>query len=299
MNTLTPLLETIPIQEILILLAATCAALAVASWAARLRVNVGPAPARALADYTGQGQADDPVEKLGNWLLRRFPSLRSVGNVETQRRWLGLLGGAPSLPLLLGQALLLGLGGVMLALGSGVPLAWSLVVLGALYPFLRLRSGANRIRRSVERALPELTALMAAEMAAGHPPDKALERAAEWGGPLAALVAEAVAGARTKGRPLLGRGGVQGLLLETVDRYNLPSLRAFAAQVDMAAKKGAAGPELMESLARMLVLEYKERSLREAEKLDSRLAVPSVLFFFLPFLFLILTPLLMPVLDLL
>ena len=108
-----------------------------------------------------------------------------------------------------------------------------------------------------------------------------------------------MAGARTKGRPLLGRGGVQGLLLETVDRYNLPSLRAFAAQVDMAAKKGAAGPELMESLARMLVLEYKERSLREAEKLDSRLAVPSVLFFFLPFLFLILTPLLMPVLDLL
>ncbi|MBI1299949.1 hypothetical protein GC175_33920 [bacterium] len=299
MSTLNIPFDAIPINEILILLTATFGALSVASWTARLRVNVGPAPARALADYTGQGQPDDPVEKLGNWLLRRFPSLRSVGNVETQRRWLGLMGSAPSLPLLLGQALLLGLAGGMLALGSGVPLAWSLVVLGALYPFLRLRSGANRIRRSVERALPELTALMAAEMAAGHPPDKALERAAEWGGPLAALVAEAVAGARTKGRPLLGRGGVNGLLLETVDRYNLPSLRAFAAQVDMAAKKGAAGPELMESLARMLVLEYKERSLREAEKLDSRLAVPSVLFFFLPFLFLILTPLLMPVLDIL
>ena len=300
MNTLTSLLETIPIQEILILLAATCAALAVASWTARLRINVGPAPARALADYTGQGQADDPVEKLGGWLLRRFPSLRSAGNVETQRRWLGLAGGAPSLPLLLGQALLLGVGGGVLALLSGVPLAWSLVALGALFPFLRLRSGANRIRRSVERALPELTALMAAEMAAGHPPDKALERAAEWGGPLAALVGEAVAGRTCQGSTAPGprrrprRAPGNGRPLQPAQ-----SLRAFAAQVDMAARKGAAGPELMESLARMLVLEYKERSLREAEKLDSRLAVPSVLFFFLPFLFLILTPLLMPVLDLL
>ena len=85
-------------------------------------------------------------------------------------------------------------------------------------------------------------------------------------------------------------GGVDG---------SAPRRKMAVDLVALAAKKGAAGPELMESLARMLVLEYKERSLREAEKLDSRLAVPSVLFFFLPFLFLILTPLLMPVLDLL
>lgn len=164
---------------------------------------------------------------------------------------------------------------------------------------MHLRSRANKVRRQVERALPELTALMAAEMAAGNPPDKALERASEWGGPLAALVGQAVAQARAVGRPLFGRGNLPGVLLEVVDGYGLPSLRAFASQVDLAARKGAAGPELMESLARMLVLEYKERALREAEKLDNRLAVPSVLFFFLPFLFLILTPLLMPVLDIL
>ena len=36
-----------------------------------------------------------------------------------------------------------------------------------------------------------------------------------------------------------------------------------------------------------------------AESLESRLAVPSVLFFFLPFLFLILVPLLLPILELL
>ena len=55
----------------------------------------------------------------------------------------------------------------------------------------------------------------------------------------------------------------------------------------------------MAALARTLILEYKEQALRSAESLESRLAVPSVLFFFLPFLFLILTPLVLPVLDVL
>jgi tight adherence protein C len=293
-----PLNSFIP-QELLVLLAALCGALTVASLAARLRVQVGPVPARALADYLEAGHVSDPVEGMGQWLLHRLPTLQSIGNVDGHRRWLALVGPAPSLAGTLGLAALLAGGGGLLALASGVPLAGLLAVLGGVYPFLRLRGRANRVRRQVERALPELTALMAAEMAAGNPPDKALERAAEWGGPLAALVAGAVAEARAVGRPLLGRSDLPGVLLDVVDRYQLPSLRAFAAQVDLAARKGVAGPELMESLARMLVLEYKERALREAEKLDSRLAVPTVLFFFLPFLFLILTPLLMPVLDLL
>lgn len=66
-----------------------------------------------------------------------------------------------------------------------------------------------------------------------------------------------------------------------------------------AARKGAAGPELMESLARTLIIEYKERALREAEALDNRLAVPAVVFFFLPFLFLLLAPLIVPLLKIL
>ena len=69
------------------------------------------------------------------------------------------------------------------------------------------------------------------------------------------------------------------------------------AQIDWAARPGAAGPELMSGLAHTLIVEYKDRSLREAEALESRLAVPSVGFFFMPFLFLVLVPLLLPVLN--
>lgn len=293
------LFSNLPIQELLILAASLCAGLTVASLAARVNVSIGSSSARALSDYTGATRAPDPVEQLGAGLLRRFPSLRAFGRVEQHRLWIALIGTAPSHAATIGLAMLLGASGAGVAVLSGIPIAGVLAVVGFAYPFVRLRSQANRIRRQVERALPELTALMAAEMAAGNPPDRALERAAEWGGPLAALVARGVAQAREKGRPLFGRGTSPGVLLDVVDEYGLPSLRAFASQVDLAARKGTAGPELMESLARMLVLEYKERALREAEKLDSRLAVPSVLFFFLPFLFLILTPLLMPVLDVL
>lgn len=295
---LVTLLPAMPVREVFVVLAAFCAGLMAASLAARLTVHLGPAPARVLADYLTSGPArSDPVEQLGRWLLRHLPGLASFIHVEQHRRWLALVGEAPSLATTLGLAVLLALGGVFLAQTSGIPLAFLLVGAGAIYPFARLRSQANWVRRQVERALPELTALMAAEMAAGNPPHKALERASAWGGPLSVLVGQAVAAARASNRPLFGRNDAPGVLVEVAAGYGLGSLQAFAAQLDLAARKGAAGPELMQSLARMFVLEYKERALREAEKLDSRLAVPSVLFFFLPFLFLILTPLLMPVLE--
>jgi Flp pilus assembly protein TadB len=265
-----------------------------------LHRRLGPGPARTVGAYLEREGPGDAVTRLGGWTLSRFPVLGRLGQIERHRRWLALAGEAPSHASLVGTALLLAGMGMGLALLSGAPIALGLAGLGAVYPFARLASQARKVQRSVQRALPELTALMAAEMAAGNPPDKALERAIAWGGPLANLVGEAVRQARNQARPLLSRSSQQpGMLLETADRYGLASLRAFAAQLDLTARKGTSGPELMSALARMLVLEYKEKSLRDAEALDSRLAVPTVLFFFLPFLFLILTPLLMPVMELL
>ena len=89
------------------------------------------------------------------------------------------------------------------------------------------------------------------------------------------------------------------MLVQVVNRYDLPSLRAFAAQVDAAVSKGVAGPELMNALVRTYIVAYEDKALQNAEKLETRLAVPSVLFFFLPLLLLILAPLMMPVLKVL
>ena len=87
--------------------------------------------------------------------------------------------------------------------------------------------------------------------------------------------------------------------MRIVERYDLPALQAFVRQIDLAARTGAVGPTQMQQLARSLIVEYKERALREAEQLDGRLAVPAVLFFFMPFLFLLLAPLVYPILEVL
>ena len=258
------------------------------------RVRFRPATARAVAEYQAGEPLPGLVEKVGEGILTR---VELTTPLERYNRWIALTAATSTLAYAVGLAVLLAIGGLALTLASGAPIVALLIPLGLAFPFVRLRSRANRVKRVVQRSLPEMAALMAAEMAAGNPPDRAMERAGEWGGPLSAVIHQAIEASRSTGRPVFGGGAVPGTLYATVRRYDLPPLRAFAAQIDMAARKGAAGPELMESLAGTLIIEYKDRALREAEQLDSRLALPAVLFFFLPFMVLVLVPMLVPLIK--
>jgi Flp pilus assembly protein TadB len=293
---LSQLLHDPLLQQALVLLAALFAGLLLMTLTARIDVTRGNTPGRALAAYRTE-PVDTPLEKLGAAVMRRFPTLRNLMGLEGHRRWLLLEGNPWSSAATVGLAAVLAAGGCGLIVVSSVPGLAVAPVVGFLLPFVRQRSAADKVRRRVQNTLPDVSAMLAAEMAANNPPDRALERAAELGGPLAAILQLALAEQRATGRPLFGRGRVPGLLLEVAGRYDLPALRAFVVQIDMAARTGAAGPELMSGLAHTLIIEYKDRSLREAEALDSRLAVPSVGFFFMPFLFLVLVPLLLPVLN--
>ena len=277
-------------------LLALCAGLLIWAVAARVEVSLAAKPARALAAYRGELQ-DTPLEELGQLLLRRAPGLVETFALEQHRRWLLLVGPALSAAALVGLALLLAVAGLLLAPVTGLPLVGLAAAgLGFGAPFLLLRSRAQRVKARVQSSLPDLAALLAAEMAAGNPADVAIERTAEFGGPLARIIGEAVGRRASTHLPLFSRDrGSPGALRRVGERYDLAALRAFIAQVDLAARTGEAGPELMQDLANSLIHEYRDRALREAEQLETRLAVPSVLFFFLPFLFLILTPLLGPV----
>lgn len=280
------------LKPLLAFLAALCGGLAVALAATNVRLM--PASSKALADYLSSQAPPTFVEKVGEVLAKRV----HVGGTEEYRRWIALVERPPSQAHTLGMSAILGGAFIVLTFVTGAPVLLILAIIGFVYPFVRLRSRANAVKRKVQRSLPEMAALMAAEMSAGNPPDKAVERAAEWGGPLSRIVKEAVEAARSTGRPLFGRGNIPGILVEVVrEKYPLPALLAFVSQIDLAARKGAAGPELMESLARTLIIEYKDRALREAEQLDNRLAMPAVLFFFLPFLFIILVPMLVPLIK--
>ena len=298
MNDLLAQLHTIPyLPQLLVIVAAILGALFVMTVAGRLMAYTGPSASRALADYTGQSQPTSPVEQFGHWLQKKSPSLADRLRMQNYLRWLALTGEAPSSAMLLGQSALV----FLFFFGMGISLRNTLFMflafLAAAYPFMRVRSKANTVKGRVDRALPDLAALISAEMAAGNPPDKALHRAAEWGGPLSAIVQRAVQQSTTSGLPLFSRERMEGALVRTVSRYDLPALQSFMRQLDLAARKGAAGPEQMQRLAHTMILTHKERALREAEKLDGRLAVPAVLFFFLPFLIFILAPMMYPVLE--
>ncbi len=242
---------------------------------------------------------EDRMETLGQSLLGRMsdPQARHWNGIfAQQRRWLELEGETASLPRMLGGA------AVILAIG-GLGLLWQMPVLlalggvGAVYPFMRQRSKVQRIQKRTERALPELLTLMAAEMAAGIPAERALQSAAAFGGPLSGLIRLAMQESRQERMPLFGRAHAPGTWRRVVDRYQLASLRAFAIQIEIAARKGTAGPELMASLSRSIILSYKDQALREVEKFESKLAVPSVLFFFLPLMVIVMTPLILPLMK--
>ena len=278
---MTEMLATLNPRPFLIL-AALLVGLAVALVAERLQALAGPSASRSLRAYLGErGEEEDVLAALGRRVERWFPTLRKL-SPEEDRRWLALSGESAQPARVYGIAGALGLVGLLFYLWA--PSLLSLLFFAGMvyYPFFHLKQKAGRIKEEVRRSIPDLAVFMAAEMAAGASVAVALERAVAWGGPMAAIVKEAVSLTQREGRPLFGRRGMEGAFVRVARRYGLPELVAFAAQVDMAAAKGAEGPALMEALARTQIVEQKNRLLREAESLDGKAMPLAILFFFVP-----------------
>jgi len=85
--------------------------------------------------------------------------------------------------------------------------------------------------------------------------------------------------------------------VEVMGKSAIPALHAFGSQLDLVASKGVAGAALMSEIARALGQEYRARLQSQVEKLDSRLVLGVALFFFTPFVALLLFATLRPVLQ--
>ncbi len=253
---------------------------------------------RRLERFAGVEEEPPWVERLGEGLIL---SLRlNPRRWEMELNWAKLGGHFRewSVGGLVSRGLFLSFGGVLYSLMIGAPLLWLSVPILFAFPFIRVRSKAKGVRNQVRRELPELSTLIAAEMSAGNSAEQALVRAGELPGPLGTLIARAVAKSRSANRPLFSRGGeVKGILLESLSEMQMPELMAFVSQLDLVASKGAAGPELMDNIARGLAREYRMRVLMDAEKLESNLVIPATIFFFLPFVAAVMVPLLIPLFD--
>ena len=263
-------------------------------------VRIERGASRQLSDFQGDAVSPSRRDAFGERAAKRLPI--SVETWEDHLRWAQRGGKYPGWGIgrLVSTALLYTLGAGVLLLVNPAPVSLLAPVLAFAYPFLALRSAANRVRKQAGRGLPEIAALVAAEMAAGVPPEQALARSALLPGPVPLLIAEAVALSQRSGRPLFSRrdggGRIQGALLETFTDAHLPMLRAFAAQLDRVSEKGVAGAEQMSAVARALAQEYRQRLMRETKKLDSRLVLATAFFFFIPFVLVILGSFMLPIL---
>ena len=273
---------------------------AIIAWmVSAIRIETGTT--RQLSDFQGGPRQHTPNEQFGERVAQRLPI--SVEAWEDHLRWAQRGGYYPdwNVGRLVFVALLYGACASSLLFVNPAPVSLGAPLLAFVYPFIGVRSKANKVRKQAVRGLPETASLIAAEMAAGVPPEQALQRSSALPGPLPVLIGEAVAFSQTSRRPLFSRrdggGKIQGALVETFASANLPAVRAFASQLDRVSEKGVAGAELMSGIAQAMAREYRARLMSETKKLDSRLVMATALFFFIPFVLVILGSFMLPILS--
>jgi len=260
-------------------------------------VSVRKSAHKALENYYAeQKKAASQGEIIGEAIARKLPLSLDVW--EDHLTWAKRGGKYEDYTIgrLVFTSLVYGAAGMIFPLINPAPISFLVPIGAAVYPFIALRSKANTVRKQVLRLLPETAALISAELAAGNSPEKAVERASQLPGVLSKLLREAMALSSSSAKPLFSRKPITGTLIETFRKTNLPSLIAFASQLDLVATKGVGSAELMAQIADMLADEYRAKLASEVEKLDSRLTLLVMAFYFAPFVIFLLTIFLAPVL---
>lgn len=177
-------------------------------------------------------------------------------------------------------------GGLLLgiALVPFSPLYGALVAL-ALYfaPVQPLASAAERARRALARETPEAAETLAFLVSLGQPVDEALRLLADGEGAFARLVRQAI---RAQPPSTL----LSAHFAEFVAPMRVSGLAQLAHRLGEIARRGIGERELLGDLAASVAASYEAEVLARAERLESTLTVPLAVFFFLPFIALLVLP---------
>jgi Flp pilus assembly protein TadB len=290
LSAVTTFLHSNTVQIIIVLIAGVLAALVV--YLITSSMSFEQSTSRRLGKFAGTVPTG-LTEEIGGTVLRFMHRDMSgtLGNLD----WAQLDGQYEGwgLDTLIGRCAIFGVAGLIAAfifIPDEPLIAIAGGALAAALPFIQLNGVAGGVKKKVGREVPEIAALVAAELAAGNAPDVAVERAAQMPGPLGRLLGRALADSRSSGRPLFSRKPVRGTLVELLLASGLSQLTAFGAQLDLVASKGVSGAEMMADISRAISREYFEYVMSAAESLEGNLVVPSAIFFFLPFTLVILLP---------
>lgn len=167
--------------------------------------------------------------------------------------------------------------------------------LGALLPYTQMNGKAKQAQRTFRRQLPEITQLIAMELAGGSSMTEALERVSRGRNLTSRWLRETIRSAH--GRSLFSHGGQKGVLYQRSLEAGLPELASLAQEIDNAQALGIGGKENLSRMAVRSAKEYLAVIDKKAASLPNELVPPAVLFFFLPFVAAVIIPIALPLLQ--
>jgi Flp pilus assembly protein TadB len=163
-----------------------------------------------------------------------------------------------------------------------------------LLNLMYLRAPARRVTRQLKAELPEFVAILSAEVAAETTLQEAVIRLARGAGTCAKWFQFVVQSAA--GKSLFTEAGVPGALLEEARKTGERDLISLARTLDNIKRRGTGTKELLTQLARDTASRFTGEAQLRAEKIGSEIILPMILFFFLPYVLVILSVLAGPLL---
>jgi len=154
---------------------------------------------------------------------------------------------------------------------------------GYLLPRQQVGGEAEKARRQLFRETPDAAETLAFLVSLGLPVDEALRRMAEGSSTFARLLRAGVSAA-PPGAVLAAH------LAEWIRFARVPALSQMFFRLAEIARRGVGERTLLSDLAASAAAAYEAEILARAERLDAALTVPVGLFYFLPYLALILLP---------
>lgn len=256
-----------------------------ASWAV-LRLLPAPAPARSLERVLEEEREAEPSPLQA--FARPFRPLAALlpadPRLSEDLRLLQALGRMRGWRPEDLAALRLGLGILGAAFLVVSPVAGLLLGLaGYLLPRQQVGGEAEKARRQLFRETPDAAETLAFLVSLGLPVDEALRRMAEGSSTFARLLRAGVSAAPP--------GAVLAVHLADWIRFaRVPALSQMFFRLAEIARRGVGERTLLSDLAASAAAAYEAEILARAERLDATLTVPVGLFYFLPYLALILLP---------
>jgi hypothetical protein len=256
-----------------------------ASWAV-LRLLPAPAPARSLERVLEEEREAEPSPLQA--FARPFRGLAALlpadPRLSEDLRLLQALGRMRGWRPEDLAALRLGLAILGAAFLVVSPVAGLLLGLaGYLLPRQQVSGEAEKARRQLFRETPDAAETLAFLVSLGLPVDEALRRMAEGSSTFARLLRAGVSAA-PPGAVLAAH------LAEWIRFARVPALSQMFFRLAEIARRGVGERTLLADLAASAAAAYEAEILARAERLDATLTVPVGLFYFLPYLALILLP---------